>query len=131
MPRVDVTSEHIKRAALSLGFDLAGIAPVQEFGELAFFPQWIREQRHGEMRYLETRTESGELKRSSIRESAPWAKSVIVCALNYNTGQPYSTQFDDKTKGWISRYAWGERDYHDVILPKLRALEDRIRREHE
>ena len=126
MPRVDVTSEHIKRAALSLGFDLAGIAPVQEFGELAFFPQWIREQRHGEMRYLETRTESGELKRSSIRESAPWAKSVIVCALNYNTAQPYSAQVNDSDRGWISRYAWSQRDYHHVVLQKLKQVEARI-----
>jgi len=129
VPTLTAISDFIKHAALSLGFNLAGIAPVQEFGELAYFPQWIGENRHGDMRYLETRTQSGELKRSSIREAAPWAKSVIVCALNYNTDQPYSTQFADKSKGWISRYAWGQRDYHDVILPKLRALEDRIRRE--
>ena len=122
-------SQTVKKRAIELGFDLAGIAPVQDFGELAYFPEWIGEQRHGEMGYLETRTESGELKRSSIREAAPWARSVVVCALNYNTDQPYSTQYDDKSKGWISRYAWGERDYHDVILPKLRALEDRIRAE--
>jgi epoxyqueuosine reductase len=131
VPTVASTSELIKRAALSLGFDLAGIAPVQEFGELAYFPQWIGEQRHGEMRYLESRTDSGELKRSSIREAAPWAKSVIVCALNYNTDQPSSTQCGDKSKGWISRYAWGQRDYHDVTLPKLRALEEAIKKEVE
>jgi epoxyqueuosine reductase len=47
--------------------------------------------------------------------------------MNYNTDQPYSTEFNDPTKGWISRYAWGQRDYHDVILPKLRALEEKIR----
>ena len=122
-------SAFIKRSALDLGFDRAGIAPVQEFGELDYFPQWIGEQRHGEMRYLENRTESGELKRSSIRVAAPWAKSVIVCALNYNTAQPYSTEFHDSTKGWISRYAWGQRDYHEVILPKLRQLENSIQSE--
>lgn len=122
-------SAFIKRSALDLGFDLAGIAPVQEFGELDYFPEWIGENRHGEMRYLESRLESGELKRSSIRQAATWARSVIVCALNYNTEQPYSTQIEDKSKGWISRYAWGQRDYHDVILPKLRDLEERIRRE--
>jgi epoxyqueuosine reductase len=49
--------------------------------------------------------------------------------MNYNTAHPYSTETEDKTKGWISRYAWGQRDYHDVILPKLRALEEKIQKE--
>jgi epoxyqueuosine reductase len=120
-------SEAVKQSARELGFDLAGIAPVQQFGELEYFPEWIAAGHHGEMRYLETRTESGDLKRSSIQRAAPWARSVIVCALNYNTDQPYSTEFTDPTRGWISRYAWGQRDYHDVILPKLRRLEDHVR----
>ena len=129
MPTVTAISDFVKRSAVELGFDLAGIAPVQEFGELAYFPDWIKDQRHGEMRYLESRADSGELKRRSIQIAAPWARSIIVCALNYNTALPYSTEFTDHSKGWISRYAWGQRDYHDVILPKLRELEERIRRE--
>jgi epoxyqueuosine reductase len=127
VPAVAAISEFIKRSARDLGFDLAGIAPAREFRELDYFPEWIAEQRHGEMRYLEARTDAGELKRRSIAVAAPWAKSVIVCALNYNSAQPYSTQTADKTKGWISRYAWGQRDYHEVILPKLRELESRIK----
>jgi epoxyqueuosine reductase len=129
VPSLATTSDFIRRTALELGFDLAGIAPVHDFGELAYFPDWIEESRHGEMRYLESRTDEGDLKRSSIQIAAPWARSVIVCALNYNTQQPYSTEFTDKTKGWISRYAWGQRDYHDIILQKLRQLEERIRGE--
>jgi epoxyqueuosine reductase len=127
VPALSSISESIKSSALDLGFSLAGIAPVEQFRELEYFPCWIEENRHGEMRYLESRTESGELKRSSIQKAAPWARSVVVTATNYNTDQPYSTECRDKTKGWISRYAWGQRDYHDVILPKLRTLEDRIR----
>lgn len=124
-----VISEVIKRAARELGFDLAGIAPVQEFRELVYFPQWIAENRHGEMRYLESRDENGELKRSAISKAAPWARSVVVCALNYNSDEPYSTENEVKSKGWISRYAWGQKDYHDVILPRLRELERRIQGE--
>ena len=120
-------SELVKQAAVYLGFDLAGIAPVKQFGELDYFPEWIAAGHNGDMKYLESRTESGELKRSSIQRAAPWAKSVIVCALNYNTDQPYSTEFHDPSRGWISRYAWGQRDYHDVILPKLRDLEAKVR----
>jgi epoxyqueuosine reductase len=127
VPLIGSISESVKQIALELGFDLAGIAPVEQFRELDYFPHWIAERRHGEMRYLEAATEAGELKRSSIRKAAPWAHSVIVCALNYNPAEPYSTQATDRTRGWISRYAWGECDYHDVILPKLRELEDRVR----
>jgi epoxyqueuosine reductase len=127
VPTLESISELIKHSARELGFDLAGIAPVEQFSELAYFPEWIAAGHHGEMRYLESRTNEGDLKRSSIQVAAPWAKSVIVCAFNYNTDQPYSTEVTDPSMGWISRYAWGERDYHDVILPKLRILEDQLR----
>ena len=35
---------------------------------------------------------SGDLKRASLSRVAPWARSVIVCAINYNTDHPYSTR---------------------------------------
>ncbi len=55
------------------------------------------------------------------------ARSVIVCALNYNTAFPKSTELPDPRgetsgpRGWISRYAWGD-DYHNVLGEKLDAL---------
>lgn len=119
-------SQAIRKAATDAGFDLAGIAGVGEFQELAKFDDWIEEGRAGEMHYLEARNEAGELKRSSLQNAAPWARSVVVVGINYNSDQPRSIDAPDPTRGWISRYAWSERDYHDVILPKLRAVESRI-----
>jgi epoxyqueuosine reductase len=119
-------SDTIKRLAREQGFDLAGIAPVGDFTELAYFPQWIGAGHAGEMKYLEGRDEQGKLKRSSLRAVAPWARSVMVCAINYNTAQPYSTQVKDPERGWISRYAWSREDYHDSVLRRLRAVEARI-----
>ncbi len=78
------------------------------------------------MRYLEARNEAGDLKRASLANAAPWARSVVVCALNYNTDQPYSTHAGTTSQGWISRYAWTQRDYHDVVLAKLRQLETKL-----
>jgi epoxyqueuosine reductase len=75
------------------------------------------------MKYLEARNESGELKRASLANAAPWARSVVVCALNYNTDQPYSAHAGATSQAWISRYAWTQRDYHDVLLAKLRQFE--------
>ena len=114
---------YIKQAALEAGFDLAGIAPVRDFSELEYFPQWIASGFAGEMRYLEARDEAGELKRASLRSAAPWARSVVVCAINYNTAAPYSTSVHDPDRGWISRYAWSQEDYHDAVLRRLRTVE--------
>jgi len=116
-------SGEIKRLAIEAGFDLAGVASVHDTAEHRFFSQWIADGYAGEMTYLETRNYAGQLKRASLRNAAPWARSVVVCALNYNTAQPYSTHAGATTQGWISRYAWTQRDYHDVLLAKLRQLE--------
>lgn len=72
---------------------------------------------------MESRDDAGQLKRSSLARVAPWARSVIVCAVNYNTAQPYSTQTSDTTRGWISRYAWSQEDYHESVLRRLRQVE--------
>ena len=82
----------VKQAAHAAGFELAGVAPVHEFEELDRFRQWIAAGHAGEMKYMETRNESGSLERASLRSTLPWVRSVIVCAINYNTAQPYSTQ---------------------------------------
>ena len=85
-----VISREVKRLASEVGFDLAGVAGVADTPEHRFFPGWIAEGHAGEMSYLEKRTEAGELKRASLANAAPWARSVVVCALNYNSDQPYS-----------------------------------------
>lgn len=122
-------SRAAKEAAKSAGFDLAGIASILErdFPELSVFSDWIKAGHAGEMKYLEKRTESGELRRASLKNAAPWARSVIVCALNYNANKPYSTQVSDHERGWISRYAWTQSDYHDLLLKRLEMVESAVR----
>ena len=119
----------IKQCARDAGFDLCGIAPVQNFAELQAFPAWIADDRHGEMKYMEARDEAGELKRASLARVAPWARSVIVCAINYNTAHPYSTQgqSENASRGWISRYAWAQEDYHNALMRRLQQVEDELR----
>ena len=84
------------------------------------------------MKYLERRDEHGRLKRASLAHVAPWARSVVVCAINYNTAQPYSTQAEGQStharaRGWISRYAWSHQDYHDSLMKRLRQVEAALR----
>jgi epoxyqueuosine reductase len=118
----EITSS-VKEAAREAGFEVAGIAPVSDFPELDKFPKWIAAGHAGEMKYMEARDEGGNLKRSNLRTFAPWARSVIVCAINYNTGHPYSTDLHDSDHGWISRYAWSREDYHDSVMRRLRKVE--------
>src|SRR5438067_4757936 len=121
-------SELAKSAAARAGFDLCGIASLaQDLPELRRFPEWVEAGYAGEMDYLKSRHESGELKRAAPRSTAPWARSVIVCALNYDTEQPYSTECDEPGRGWIARYAWSQEDYHELLLRKLRQVEAELR----
>lgn len=117
----------VKQYAGGAGFELAGIAPVSDFPELRYFPEWITAGHAGEMKYMEARDVNGKLKRASLASAVPWARSVIVCAINYNTANPYSTQAGARDRGWISRYAWSREDYHEAVMRRLRLVEKRLR----
>jgi epoxyqueuosine reductase len=127
MPNSTEIASVVSKAATDAGFELAGIAPVEDAPELKHFPEWIADGRAGEMKYLEARDEQGRLKRASVAHAAPWARSVVVCAINYNTAQPHSTEFQDKSRGWISRYAWSREDYHESAMRRLRLVEAALR----
>jgi len=101
---------------LAAGFDAWGVAPVEGLLELENLPEWLARGYAGEMRYLT------DPRRNDPRQVMPSARSIIVCALNYNTDRPYSTEVPlDPERGWISRYAWGE-DYHGILMEKLEAV---------
>ncbi|MCI0353331.1 MAG: tRNA epoxyqueuosine(34) reductase QueG [Acidobacteriales bacterium] len=121
-------------AARSAGFDAHGIVNLRDLNspELDCFAEWIEAGYAGEMKYLEARSESGNLKRAAIRNALPWARSLIATALNYNSAEPLSTEVRHKTdRGWISRYAWSREDYHDVLLRKLRLVESALHRAYQ
>src|SRR5579871_2062461 len=136
-------AEWIRERALMEGFDLCGIARIDDgesgapplWRELEKFPEWLARGYAGEMRYLH------DPRRADARNVMPGARSVIVVALNYNTEHLHSTDFKaaksaavghDETdeslenerstpRGWISRYAWGD-DYHELLRKKMNAV---------
>lgn len=113
----------IVQQARALGFALCGIARGEKFPELERLPEWLERGYGGEMHYLEDR------RRNDPARVLSGAKSLIVCAMNYNTAQAYSTEAPldaEEPRGWISRYAWGD-DYHEVVLSKLNELIDSLR----
>jgi epoxyqueuosine reductase len=130
--------EWIEARAVAAGFDLAGIAdvPAKDSDDAnkqsQRYTEWVEAGRAGEMDYLKRADDSGAMLRGNLHRALPWAQTVIVCALNYNAEAPRSVDASPQGSGWIARYAWsghGERgsDYHDVMLPKLHAIEQALR----
>jgi epoxyqueuosine reductase len=110
--------------ARELGFALCGVARLEKFPEHEAFTEWLRRGYAGEMAYL------ADAKRQEPSQVLPGARSAIVCALNYNTAHPYSSESSagngGAPRGWVSRYAWG-RDYHEVLWERLNALAEALK----
>ncbi len=125
----------VENAALEHGFSLAGVAPALEpDNPLASatgqrFVAWVDQGRAGEMEYLKRRDAAGALLRTSARVALPWARSIVVCALNYNAAGAQSINPAEAGAAWIARYAWlGDAegrptDYHVDLLARLHRIE--------
>ncbi|PIR25893.1 MAG: tRNA epoxyqueuosine(34) reductase QueG [Deltaproteobacteria bacterium CG_4_10_14_0_2_um_filter_43_8] len=110
----------LREEAKQFGFDLLCVAPAKQFKEHLTLKSWIDKGFHGSMTWLEKNVE----KRLDPLKVMPEAKSVIVCATNYNTAKPYSTEHSplaNEDRVWISRYAWGD-DYHEVLKKRFLAF---------
>ena len=116
-----ITSSAIKSKARELGFDLCGIAPVEDFPELSFLNDWLARGYAGSMAWMARNAE----RRADVRRIVPGAASVIMTATLYNVDRPYSSEAPADTAR-LSRYAWGD-DYHDVLTRRLDALLEWIR----
>ena len=114
-------SDEVLAQALALGFDVAGIVPVGPPRHGAAFADWLAAGHDGEMAYLAARA-------SERLDPVAWlpdARSLILLAANYNPGVP-PPEWHDPAHGRIARYAWAA-DYHDVLKPRLYALDAFIR----
>jgi epoxyqueuosine reductase len=124
MTNADRTARVIEISSAT-GFDLCGVAPAEAFPELEHLEEWLTRGYAGEMRYLH------DTRRQTPSQVVLGARSVIVCALNYNSPLPFSTETPNEfssssgPRGWISRYAWGD-DYHKVLGAKLDALVEKM-----
>ena len=106
-----------------MGFDLCGVVRTEKFPELDLAKEWLARGYAGEMKYL------ADERRGNPQSVMPGIRSVIVCALNYNSSHPRSLDAfqsqEEEPLGWISRYAWGQ-DYHEVLQYKLQSLADSL-----
>lgn len=110
----------IKQEAQRFGFMACGISKAGFLEEEApRLEQWLNSQKHGQMSFMEDHFD----KRLNPTLLMDGAKSVVSLLINY---YPPETQVEDSYK--ISKYAYG-KDYHNVILKKLRKLLRSIKRE--
>ncbi|WP_291867618.1 tRNA epoxyqueuosine(34) reductase QueG [Maribacter sp.] len=110
----------IKEEAKRLGFLSCGISKADFLEEEApRLENWLKENRNGEMRYMENHFD----KRLDPRLLVDGAKSVISLLLNYF---PQEEQIKNTFK--VSKYAYGH-DYHHIIKSKLRELQNFISEE--
>ncbi len=101
----------LRERAVAAGFTLAGVAAAAGETEAERidgerFESWVDAGFAGEMDYLKRRNDDGRLVRSAVRVAIPWARSVVLCAMNYRTEGPLSIAPADGGAAWIGRYAW-------------------------
>lgn len=115
----DDLTQRIKEKAAQLGFCSVGIAaaaPLSSEGDRLH--EWLQRGFHGTMAWME-RTEA---KRRDPHLVLPKAQTVISVAYNYYAEVRHLV---DKSRGKISRYAWGD-DYHAIVDDKLDQLQQYI-----
>lgn len=107
-------SDSIKSKVQELGFLDCAIVPANFLpDEKKPYFDWLKNERHGEMSYMERNIE----KRLDPRLLYENAKTIIVVLQNY---YPKETQ-KDSTAPILSKYAYGT-DYHFVMKDKLKTL---------
>ncbi len=116
---------HLKSAlqadAVALEFDVMGVAPVDVGLRREYYERWIAEGRHGSMAWM-ARNNDRRLDPARLIASAdgtPQARSLIVVGVNYFQQEP-------ARRYRIAKYALG-RDYHNVLLKRLKKLCTRLR----
>jgi epoxyqueuosine reductase len=115
-------SENIKLWGKALGFQQVGISDIDLKQHEAKLQQWLDNQYHGEMDYMEKHG----MKRARPDELHPGTLRVISVRMDY---LPDNAQFartlKNKEYAYISRYALG-RDYHKVVRKRLKQLGQKI-----
>ena len=103
-----------------MGFDFCGISKAEFLSEEApRLEKWLKEERHGEMKYMENYFD----KRLDPRLLVEGAKSVVSLLYNYYPEQKQNTEAPK-----LSKYAFG-KDYHLVIKDKLHEFLEKLQTE--
>ena len=114
----------IEQTATDLGFDGFGITAPDIPKATEKYKRWLARQYEGQMEYMSRWVE----KRSDLNHVLPGVRSVICLRTNYLPKEKDMRFLDNTDDGDISIYALNQ-DYHDVLLPRLKQLEEKIHQE--
>lgn len=113
-------SARLRAKAGELGFTLCGICPAAAPKHLEQFDAWLNAGYAGQMQYLADRRDAYQHPEHVLEG----VRSIVMLALPYATEEPGEVSAG---QGRVSRYAWGEVDYHNVIRERLHDLADYLR----
>lgn len=106
----------LKAEAARLGFALAGVCPaISPPGATARLREWLAAGYAGEMSYLSDRLPAYD----DPNRVLDGARSIVMLGFPYRTAEPAPAQ---PGQGRVSRYAWGDADYHGLIHTRLKDL---------
>lgn len=110
-----IAASRIRSLALQAGFDDAGAAVAHRLDEDADHLQaWLKQGCEGSMQYMAAHFEE----RVNPEVLVPGTQTVVCCVLSYYKRNP-----QPQGAPYIALSGLSERDYHEVVKEKLRALE--------
>ena len=116
-----IAASRIRSLALEAGFDDAGAAVAHRLDEDAEHLQsWLEQGCEGSMQYMAAHFEE----RVNPEVLVPGTQTVVCCVLSYYKENP-----QPKGAPYIALSGLSERDYHEVVKEKLRALETLLKNE--
>jgi epoxyqueuosine reductase len=114
--------KNIKLWGKALGFQQVGISDIDLKQHEDKLQQWLDNQYHGEMDYMEKHG----MKRARPAELHPGTLRVISVRMDYlPDNAQFASTLKNKNNAYISRYALG-RDYHKVLRKRLKQLGQKI-----
>jgi epoxyqueuosine reductase len=105
----------LKLQANDLGFTLTGVCPAVSPTGVTRLAEWLDRGYAGQMDYIAARQDAYEHPRHVL----DGVRSVVMLGLPYRTVDSVPPK---PGEGRISRYAWGDGDYHDAIHDRLKDL---------
>lgn len=105
----------VKRRAAELGFTLVGVCPAVSPAGVTRLDEWLAAGYAGQMRYLANRREAY----ADPGRVLEGVRSIVMLGMNYHTAGPAGA---GPGEGRVSRYAWGDADYHEIIHARLEQL---------
>lgn len=116
-------SKKIKELCVREGFFKVGFAKYEKLSdEVNHLKDWLHDGRNADMDWISRINE----KREDVSLILNSVKSIVSLAYVYDT--PF---LHNESMPKISRYAWGEKDYHKVLKRKLKVICEEIKNLYE